>query len=464
MRILSVIHDFLPRHRAGSEIHADRLARGLAARGHSVWLLAAEYDPARRQGQLSWREQEGLPVVEMAVNWDFASFGESWAPRDIGERLEQLLDAIDPDVVQLHNLLNLSLELPRLASDRGIPVAALLHDYTLVCPSGGQRVRPAENHVCSEIEPLRCARCFAESPFASQMAVARISRLAGGKGGGRRLVAPVARALRRVFPRLAQQLASTASELSAPPIEAADVERRLDRVRRLFEEVDLFVAPSASLGEEFLRLGLPSSRLELSDYGFPPLGAVAPCRVGGPLRFGFVGTLAWHKGLHVLLEALRLLPPEGWELQVHGALDTFPDYTARIGRLASGLPVRFAGPFGEGKAAEILSGIDILVVPSLWPENSPLVIHEAFQAGRPVVGARSGGIADLVVDGVSGLLWSPPNSPSALAAILRRTLEEQGLVDRLAVSLPAVKTIEQDVDEWEGRFLRLLAAKGELPS
>ncbi|MCK7581191.1 MAG: glycosyltransferase [Chromatiales bacterium] len=144
-----------------------------------------------------------------------------------------------------------------------------------------------------------------------------------------------------------------------------------------------------------------------------------------PVRIGFVGTLVWHKGLHVLLEAARELPAGAYEIEVWGALDTFPDYTASLRAMARGLPVRFCGAFHNGQGADVYSRFDLLVVPSLWPENSPLVIHEAFMAGVPVVAARIGGIPELVTDGVNGVLYDPA-SPAALADALRGLILEAG--------------------------------------
>ena len=96
-----------------------------------------------------------------------------------------------------------------------------------------------------------------------------------------------------------------------------------------------------------------------------------------------------------------------------------------------------------------------MVVPSLWPENSPLVIHEAFMAGVPVVGARQGGIPGLVSHGVSGLLYDA-FSPSDLAASLRMLIDDPGRVERLAAGAPPVKTVVDDAREWEARYERVL--------
>src|SRR6185369_2491449 len=101
--------------------------------------------------------------------------------------------------------------------------------------------------------------------------------------------------------------------------------------------------------------------------------------------------------------------------RVFGDPAVFPEYSAQLRERARGLPVRFEGRFAPGDAARVYGAIDLLVVPSLWLENSPLVIHEAFQSGVPVVGARIGGIADLIDEGRTGLLYDPA-SPIELRA------------------------------------------------
>jgi Glycosyltransferase Family 4 len=157
VRVLHAIHDFLPRHRAGSEIYALHLCRELAGR-HDVTVLCADYDPHQPHGHVTWRLYEGLPVVEITNNWRCGRFVETYRPPVIAERLDHVLRAIQPDVVHVHNLLNLSFDLPLLARRRGASVVATLHDYTLLCASGGQRVHVAEQHVCHEIDTQRCER------------------------------------------------------------------------------------------------------------------------------------------------------------------------------------------------------------------------------------------------------------------------------------------------------------------
>ena len=131
-----------------------------------------------------------------------------------------------------------------------------------------------------------------------------------------------------------------------------------------------------------------------------------------PLRIGYVGTLVWHKGVHVLIDAVRGLPSGRLRAEDLRQSRVFPDYYRDLRARAAGLPVRFMGAFDRERVADVYAQIDVLVVPSLWLENSPLVIHEAFMAGVPVVGARIGGIADLVEDGRTGLLYDPARPTS----------------------------------------------------
>ena len=112
---------------------------------------------------------------------------------------------------------------------------------------------------------------------------------------------------------------------------------------------------------------------------------------------------------------------------------------------------RLVGEFDRRATAEAYGGIDVLVVPSLWPENSPLVIHEAMMARVPVIGARIGGIVDLIDDGRSGWLYDA-HSSADLAGVLRSVLADPVQLERFSASTGAVKSIAADGREWVRRY------------
>jgi glycosyltransferase involved in cell wall biosynthesis len=170
----------------------------------------------------------------------------------------------------------------------------------------------------------------------------------------------------------------------------------------------------------------------------------------GPLRIGFVGTLVWHQGVHVLIAAARALNGT-FEVAIHGDTNVFPDYVAELREAAAGAPIRFAGGFDRGRMTEVYRSLDVLVVASLWPENSPLVIHEAFMQQIPVVAARIGGMPELVHDGANGLLYEP-FSADALRSALQRLIDDRSYLDSLSRHISEVKTIQDDAREWQARY------------
>lgn len=440
LRVLHLIHDFLPRHRAGSELYAFELARELTKR-HDVFIAAGEYDPSTAHGTIRWRAYDGLPVIEIVNNWEFNGFDETYSSARLNRQFEHVLDATEPDILHVHNLLNLSFDVPRIARERGTAVVATLHDYTLVCASGGQRVHIADQHVCESIDPDRCSRCFAESPFYAQLAVGRLQRqLRGGP------VVKWAATLGRQLPAVSRRALGLVG--SGRPT-AADLQRRLAYSRHVFEHLDKCVAPSAALADEYVKLGLARERIEVSDYGFRMMPRAARVQ-SDAVRFGFVGTLAWHKGAHQFLDALKQLRGR-FRATVFGDPAVSPLYTADLHRRVDGLPVRFDGAFDRTRVPEVYADIDVLVVPSLWPENSPLVIHEAFMHGSAVVASRMGGIPDLVTDGVNGFLYDA-TSVGDLAERLQRFIDDPALAGRMAARAPRVKPIEDEAGEWEARY------------
>ena len=125
-----------------------------------------------------------------------------------------------------------------------------------------------------------------------------------------------------------------------------------------------------------------------------------------------------------------------------------PDHAAELRRAAAGLDVTFAGGFAREDAERVLSGLDLLVVPSIWYENMPITIYEARRHGIPVVVTDLGGMAEAVEHGVSGLTF-PRGDDVALAERIRALVHDAALYDRLAQNRPPVVTLEEVVNRLE---------------
>src|SRR4029453_5793692 len=165
------------------------------------------------------------------------------------------------------------------------------------------------------------------------------------------------------------------------------------------------------------------------------------------------------KAPHVLLEAFARLPRGAATVTLYGApVDYHGDssYRGVLVPLLARSGVRLAGPIAHKDVARTLADLDVLVVPSIWQENSPLVIREAFLAGTQVVASRIGGIVELVEDGVNGLLFEPGDAED-LRRLLQPFIDEPSLGDELRRRLPTVRTIEDDVRQTRAVYEKAIA-------
>ncbi|MFQ5505740.1 MAG: glycosyltransferase family 4 protein [Planctomycetota bacterium] len=413
MTVLFVVHQFLPGHSAGTEIYTYYLAKELQRRGHRVHVFYTEAYQDRAQYGLRSGEYDGLPFHEAVHNYQFRTFRHSYLDEEMERIFVDVLDEVRPDIVHLQHLHLHSLGYIDLLVDRRLPIVYTLHEYFLMCLNKGQLLRPGLE-LCEGPEPHECARCAKVFPA--------VSALDGG------------------------------SLLEA-------VERRRQELQSRLDQVDLFVSPSAFLRQRFIDEGMiRADRILHSDNGFnvAPFSDVKRTR-SSRLRVGYVGLIGDWKGIHLLVEAFQGLERDDLECKIYGDLEMFPDYRDRLLAMRKPANLEFMGWFDNAEIASVLAEIDILVVPSLWFENSPLTIHEAFLARVPVLTADRGGMAELVEEGKTGLLFELGDASDLRAKILR-ALEEPGLVQRMQ-SFPRVKTIAEDADQMERRYRELMAGR-----
>jgi glycosyltransferase involved in cell wall biosynthesis/GT2 family glycosyltransferase len=406
MNVLLVHHAYPP-SAGGSETYTRALAHGLARRRHQVAVLHREQDRARPDHAL--REAADGPVRVIGLNnLHRAHPGfEAWDDPGVTAAFTGVVQDLRPEVVHVGHLSGLSAGLVHAARAAGAAVVFTLHDFATLCALG--QLLDLKLRVCPGPEPRRCLACVGGQ-------VAAPATLAGhGLGGlpGSGLVAAVLARSGRGADRVAA---------------------RLEGMKDALRAADALVSPSAFLRDRMAGLGVHG--IEVVPNGHDPLPAAArPTDRQGRVRFGFLGSVIPSKGVHVLAEALGLLGDERADLRIHGP---FPPYHGDHGyeaRVRAILGPRadevLRGPYEHADRAAVLAGLDVLVAPSLWEENAPLVVAEAFQAGLPVIASGHGGLAEAVRHEVDGL-HARPGDAHDLARAMRRMLDEPGLRDRLA--------------------------------
>ncbi len=338
---------------------------------------------------------------------------------DLIDAFGALLSRIAPNVIHFHHYTQLGLELIAVAR-RFSPQSRLivtLHEYLAICHHHGQMVKTETMALCSQSSPDDCAECFRH-------------------------------------------------------ITAANFFRRELFIRAHFDKVDLFIAPSEFLRQRYIAWGIPSDRIVVLENAIskvrppPPRPLVARERRG---MFGFFGQINPYKGLIQLLWAFVLLdqfPAEqsrGLRLVVHGANLglNHPKFVETIRQLLARTAhrVHFAGSYESHDQSRLMTAVDWVVVPSIWWENSPLIIEEALAHRRPVICSNIGGMAEKVRPGKDGFQFAAGN-PADLAGLLVRL----GTDDEIWEKLQSTMRVPRSADEVVARHIQLYKGVGRAPN
>ncbi|HET9211933.1 MAG TPA: glycosyltransferase, partial [Thermoanaerobaculia bacterium] len=228
-------------------------------------------------------------------------------------------------------------------------------------------------------------------------------------------------------------------------------------------QADAFVMGSHAIRQSYLDLGWlsPEDRTFVLPYGIErPPGPRARQRPGTPLRFGVIGSLLPHKGIHGAVAAFQGVDPARATLQVWGDPRVSPAYAAELAALASPA-VHFEGSFAEERRSGIFAGLDVLIVPSLGLESFGLAAREALAEGVPVLASRRGALAELFPPEAGppcGALFDPgfdPERPGELRGWIERLTAEPGIVAAWAANPPRIKEMDEHAQEIEGIYEKI---------
>jgi len=454
--ILEVVHAFPPHSVTGVEQHVFALSRELA-RANRVHVLCRAILPDAPEYAITDDRMGDVAVRRIAARTGFGAIEERAKLTDPAIELAFIdyIEEIRPDLVHVHHLIHLSPALVALAARRGLPVVVTLHDYYFACPR--INLVRSDYSICDgPRDGRRCGPCLgAPHPVPEgQGALITLARKARmrlrARGELRRATALLRRQARDVIARGETVLRDAPNDVFAQRREWAAFQ---------VMQADALVAPSRSVADMIACQcpGLSPIRVVGHGIDVEPFRAMrrTPSEIA---RFGFLGTIIKHKGVDVLLRAFGRLPSGAASLAIHGVVGD-EAYAEQVRRLAGEVGAAVAGSYRPEDLPRLLSEIDVVVVPSVVLESFGLVAREAFAGGAPVIASRIGALEEAVRDGVDGLLVTP-GSVTALAAAMRRFVDEPGLLDAMRARLPRVKTSAENAAEIAAIYREVLAGKG----
>lgn len=366
MKVLFINNGFPPEYIGGAEISAFYSAYGLRRRGHDCSVLVAH----ARMPQTSRQEYvfKGVPVRKLIFDHRRSSELGRLFDAAVYRHLRRELEDIRPDLVHIHNVSGMSLA-PFLACRKlGLPTLVTLHDYWMLCPNN-MLLRAADS-LC---DPARsgawCRNCYRRYDFWGSV--------------------PFRRRIIRWFVRSVRCFLSPSQRLVGLHARAGYDPARF-RVLKSGIDLRLFQAPLS-----------PHVRQLVEENAFYNVAL-------------FAGHIVEIKGLGVLAEALPLLQryiPDFRLLVAGGGDQTMVE---GLQRRAPGA-VRYLGKLPFYELRPVYAAAKLTLVPSIWYDNSPIVIYESLLMGTPVLGSRIGGIPELVEEGRTGYLFQPGDADDLAA-------------------------------------------------
>ncbi len=381
MRILHV-NKFLYR-RGGAEGYLLDLAELQRAQGHDVSFFAMDHPDNQADVNADLfppRMELNPPPSGVAAR--VATSVDILYRRSARIGMDAILDRVRPDVVHLHNIYHqLSPSILRPVARRGIPAVMTLHDYKLACPTYQFL---DDGKICEACIPRRFHNA----------ARRRCNR--GSLG---------------------------ASVLST-------VELAVHTFLGAYDPVGVLICPSEFMLAKMRQGEVYPDRLTHIPH-FCDLSRIAPATAPGT-GILYAGRLSSEKGVDVLIDAAALLPA-GIDVTIAGDGPELAALRARAAAAGVADRVRFTGRLPSSELHDLMRASAVVVAPSRWYENQPMVVLEAFGCARPVVASDLGGMPELITEGVTGRLV-PHDDPAALALAVVGLAADPGRAHEMGVA------------------------------
>jgi len=406
-KILFVVHNFPPEWYAGVEVYTYCLARVLLKRGHEVSVLYPSLNSDMKSSSpiLEKKNYRGINVYRLLVN---SNINDS----EIEKLFIQLIKDIKVSIVHFEHIQSLPFSLLKIAKELGCIVCLTLHDFWFICPRTHLYIEKT-NTVCEGPETVdKCVHCmlmdFPDKPNLVQKA--------------------------SFYYNLAY---------------------RSEYVKLIFHNVDFISAPSKFLAEKYIRYGYGKNKIKVLPLGLKTVVNKKAKTESTKLTFGYIGTIHKLKNVGLLINAFKKVKGNAkliiWGNGQSEEIKKIKNATFEDDR------IEYRGGYTPKNLTEILSEVDIGIIPSLI-ENYPLTVREFLSAGIPVIASKTGGIPEIVRDGINGILFNPTNEKE-LCRILQNVVNNPQLIKKLREGITPIKTIEEDAIEWESIYKDLIKKK-----
>ncbi len=371
MKILMVNKFLYPR--GGSESYMLYLGQYFAKMGHRVEYFGM-YDDKNTVGNSAEKYTQNMDFHSKGIDRFLYPFKIIYS-LEAKKKIMQVIDNFKPDIVHMNNInFQLTPSIIYGIKKRGIPIVQTVHDYQMICPNhllyNFDKNMPCEKCVKGSLVNCITNKCIHGSVIKSILGV---------------------------------------------------IEAKFYSLLNTYKRVDLYVCPSKFLENKLLSSKAYYKGKTKTIHNFIDKDKFSCTHQKAESYIVYVGRLSKEKGIEHIAKVAKLLPEYTFVVAGNG-----PD-----GDMLNNIPnIKLTGFLTGDKLTEIMRNAKILLLPSVCYENCPLSILEAHAMGVPVVTMNSGGMAELVRDGITGTLVTEP-TPEGIAIKLKETIENEDYYNSL---------------------------------
>lgn len=411
MKILIGVHQFFPIHYTGTERYVLNLSKQLQRFGHYVKVLTYAFKEEDNLKKSFWSNllkkeysYEGVPVVALKHEKqpDDLSFVFDFMDREIYKEVEGIIKNEGYDIYHCAHPLRIASSI-KAAKDLGLKVIFMLTDYFMMCPMG--IMLRTDNTLCDgPAEGINCMKyCFTN-------------------------------------------------------VSKERVEKRFSDSRLLLSHCDILLSPSKFLVGMFDYTDfIQMSKFTLCRHGFDysKKKQFIKDKKNNATIFGYIGTIQYHKGVHIMVEAFKKIKNPNIRLQIWGGCFHEVEYQKSVMELSKGdSRIEFKGSYDYNDIHKVLEKIDVVIVPSIWYENAPLTIATSLAYGIPVIASDIGGMRE-AINNKNGLLFKV-GDPKDLSKKIKLLSDNPDLIKEISRSIQYPIRIEEEAFNTEQIYKSLL--------
>lgn len=408
MRVLHIVHQYPPDFIGGTELYTQALANEQVARGQTVAVFTPSISTAT-----ATENSASIQRVPLGARTPQAIFFSTFKQATVSQAWRATLDQFKPDLVHVQHLRGLRVSMLDDLHLRKIPYVITLHDYYYAC-ANAMLLTNYDHTICNGPRGwINCGHCALARAGHDRLAV--------------------------LSPGLAPLLAY-----------------RQARLRRVLVQAQALIAPTEFVRDQYQRqLKLSADHVRVIRHGIEvPTDLTATQRSDHlPLRLAYIGGLAPHKGLQVLIDAMNQLP-ETARLVIYGDVTAQPDYVAQLKQRARHPHIEFLGALPHSELYSALKQIDLVVVPSIWYETSALIVQEAQAARVPVLASDIGALRETTLNG-GGQVF-PFGDAAVLRDKLQHLIDFPAELEQLRKNLKPVRTLQAHAADIEALYREII--------